>query len=289
MAGGSYTGPPPMPELPEMQALAERLDDALAGRRLVGADLLGFSSLKTVSPAAAELVSTAVHAVGRRGKYLVVSFEGGRRILVHLSQGGRVDLERPPKSTRPRGALVRLHFGEVAVLVKEHGTQRKAGWWVLEQGDDGPLATLGPEPDHPEFAQRFLATDSGRRLHTLLRDQHFVAGVGRGYADDALNRAKLSPFAPLRSLDAAERQRLVDAVRSVLAEALGRERRREGGLSGASLGARFAVHDRVGQPCLHCAGPLAAVNFDSHQVVYCPRCQTGGRVLADRRLSRLLR
>src|SRR5579875_1043443 len=240
MAGGSYTGPPPMPELPEMQALAERLDDALAGRRLVGADLLGFSSLKTVSPAAAELVSTAVHAVGRRGKYLVVSFEGGRRILVHLSQGGRVDLERPPKSTRPRGALVRLHFGEVAVLVKEHGTQRKAGWWVLEQGDDGPLATLGP-------------------------------------------------FAPLRSLDAAERQRLVDAVRSVLAEALGRERRREGGLSGASLGARFAVHDRVGQPCLHCAGPLAAVNFDSHQVVYCPRCQTGGRVLADRRLSRLLR
>jgi formamidopyrimidine-DNA glycosylase len=278
-----------MPELPEMQALAERLDAVLAGRRLARADLLGFASLKTVTPEVGALVGSAVRSVGRRGKYLVIEFEGGRRILVHLSQGGRLDLERPPKSTRPRGALVRLGFDDLGVLVREHGTQRKAGWWVLEHGDDGPLATLGPEPDQPEFATRFLATDSGRRLHTLLRDQHFVAGVGRGYADDALNRAKLSPFAPLRSLDGTERQRLVDAVRSVLAEALERERHREGGLSGGSLGKRFSVHDRAGQPCLACAEPLAAVHFDSHHVVYCPRCQTGGRVLADRRLSRLLR
>ncbi len=278
-----------MPELPEMQALAERLDAVLSSRALTRVDLLGFSSLKTYAPTPDELAGSTVRSVNRRGKYVVVTFEDGRRILLHLSQGGRLDLEEPPKSTKPRGALVRLVFGDLAVLVREHGTQRKAGWWVLEHGDDGPLATLGPEPDEAEFAAHFLEDDSSRQVHTLLRDQHFVAGVGRGYADDALNRAQLSPFASLRSLTAEQRQRLVDSVRSVLAEALERERTREGGLSEARLGERFLVHNRAGEPCLNCADTLRVVQFDSHEVVYCPTCQTKGRVLADRRLSRLLR
>jgi formamidopyrimidine-DNA glycosylase len=278
-----------MPELPEMQALAERLDTVLSSRTLTRAALLGFSSLKTFSPSPDELVGSAVRSVGRRGKYAVITFDSGRRILLHLSQGGRLDLEKPPKATKPRGALVRLVFDDLGVLVREYGTQRKAGWWVLERGDDGPLATLGPEPDEPEFAARFLEDDSSRQVHTLLRDQHFVAGVGRGYADDSLNRARLSPFASLRSLTTEQRQRLVDSVRSVLAEALERERAREGGLSEARLGERFLVHNRLGQPCLNCADTLRAVQFDSHEVVYCPTCQTKGKVLADRRLSRLLR
>jgi formamidopyrimidine-DNA glycosylase len=278
-----------MPELPEMQALSERLDAVLAGRTLTGSDLLGFSSLKTFAPVPEDLVDHAVSGVGRRGKYVVIRFEGGRRILIHLSQGGRADLEAPPKATKPRGALFRLVFGDRALLVREHGTQRKAGWWVLEQGDDGPLATLGPEPDDPEFERLFMEEDSTRHVHTLLRDQHFVAGVGRGYADDALNRAGLSPFAPLRSLSAEERRRLVDSVRSVLAEALERERTRTGALSEPRLGERFLVHNRVGEPCLHCGDTLRMVSFDSHEVVYCPTCQTKGKVLADRRLSRLLR
>jgi formamidopyrimidine-DNA glycosylase len=278
-----------MPELPEMQALSERLDAVLAGRPLTRTDLLGFSSLKTFAPTPEELVGRTVTGVGRRGKYVIVSLEGERRILIHLSQGGRADLESPPKATKPRGALFRLVFGDVALLVREHGTQRKAGWWVLEKGDDGPLATLGPEPDDPEFERLFLEEQSGRHVHTLLRDQHFVSGVGRGYADDALNRARLSPFAPLKSLSVEERQRLVDSVRSVMAEALERERTRTGALSEPRLGERFLVHNRVGEPCLSCGDPLRMVSFESHEVVYCPTCQTKGKVLADRRLSRLLR
>jgi formamidopyrimidine-DNA glycosylase len=278
-----------MPELPEMQALSERLDAALSAKALTRTDLLGFSSLKTFAPAPEDLVGARVGSVTRRGKYLVVTFEGGRRVLMHLSQGGRMDLELPPKATKPRGALVRFVFDDTGVLVREHGTQRKAGWWVLEAGDDGPLGTLGPEPDDPEFAALFLEGDSTRQVHTLLRDQHFVSGVGRGYADDALNRAKLSPFSSLRGLSRSERESLVESVRSVLAEALERERTRTGALSAPRLGERFLVHNRTGEPCLNCAEPLRSVRFESHEVVYCPQCQTKGKVLADRRLSRILR
>jgi formamidopyrimidine-DNA glycosylase len=273
-----------------MQALAERLEAALADAALQRVEPVGFTGLKTVQPAPDELVGSRVTGVGRRGKYLVLSFDGGRRILVHLSQAGRLDLEAPAKHTRPRGSVVRLGFDNgSAILVREHGSQRKAGWWVLGDGDDGPLATLGPEPDDPSFADFLLTDDSTRRLHTVLRDQRTLAGVGRGYADDALNLAGLSPFASLRSLSHEQRAQLVDAVRTVLDRALAQERERTGGLSEAKLGLRFAVHNRVGQPCPRCGGPLRRVSYESHEIVYCSHCQTKGRTLADRRLSRLLR
>lgn len=284
-----------MPEMPEMHALSERLDAALRGATLVRADALGFSGLKTVRPPPEELVGRTVTGVARRGKYVVLSFDGGARILLHLSQAGRVDIEQPVKSTRPRGSVVRLVFdgpeggSPLAVLVREHGTQRKAGWWVLAAGDDGPLAGLGVEATSEDLVEFLTTSDSTRHLHTLLRDQHVVAGIGRGWADDILNRAGLSPFASLKSLDAAQRARLVEAVRSVLDEALELERGRSGGLSEAKLGGRFAVHNRFGQPCPVCGEPLQRVSFDSYEVVYCPRCQTRGKVLADRRMSRLLR
>ena len=279
-----------MPELPEMQALAERLDAAFGGSGIDAFELLGFTALKTVLPSPDELVGSRVAGVGRRGKYLVITLTGDRRILVHLSQAGRLDIETPAKRTRPKGSVVRIRFDDgSAILVREHGSQRKAGWWVLEAGDDGPLAVLGPEPDDPAFAEFLMTSDSTRRIHTVLRDQRTLAGVGRGYADDALNLAGLSPFAPLRSLTAEQRTRLVDAVRSVLDGALAEERTRDGGLSEPKLGLRFAVHNRVGQPCPRCGDPLLRVSFESHEIVYCKRCQTKGRTLADRRLSRLLR
>jgi formamidopyrimidine-DNA glycosylase len=273
-----------------MQALAERLDAALRGAALGGAVMLGFSGLKTVRPGPDDLVGRTVTSVTRRGKFVVLDFDGGFRVLVHLSQGGRLDLEDPPKTTKPRGSVVRFVFDRPpAVLVREHGTQRKAGWWVLAPGDEGPLATLGPDPFSDEFAELIEHGDSTRHLHTLLRDQRVVAGIGRGWADDALHRAQLSPFASLRSLDQAQRARLVETVRSVLTEALEGERGRSGGLSEAKLGGRFAIHNRSGQPCPVCGESLRRVSFESHEIVYCTRCQTGGRVLADRRLSRLLR
>lgn len=277
-----------MPELPEVQALAERLDEVAAGAELTAVDLLQFSSLKTVTPRADELVGRTLARVGRRGKYLVFEL-GGPRILVHLSQGGRVDVEVPPKATKPRGAVVRLRLRDrPSILVKEFGRERKAGWWVLADGDEGPLEKLGPEPDAPGFETLVMRGEDTRRVHTILRDQRTVAGIGRGYSDDILHRANLSPYAALGALDPGQRRALLDAVGSVLAEALEVERRRTGGLP-AKLGDHFTVHGRYGTPCPVCGDDLRRVSYESHEVTYCPACQTGGKVLADRRLSRLIR
>jgi formamidopyrimidine-DNA glycosylase len=277
-----------MPELPEVQALAERLDAALAGSTLERFDLLQFSSLKTVTPRSTELLGRMLSRVGRRGKYLVLEL-GGPRLLVHLSQGGRVDLEDPPKATKPRGAVARLRFeGRASILVKEFGRERKAGVWALAEGDDGPLAVLGPEPDTPAFERLVLEGDDARRVHTLLRDQRTVAGIGRGYSDDVLHHAGLSPTAVLAKLTAEQRRGLLDAVREVLADALEAERRRTGGLP-TKLGDHFTVHGRHGTPCPRCGADLRRISYGSHEITYCPACQTGGKVLADRRLSRLVR
>lgn len=278
-----------MPELPEVRALSERVGNALRGRQLTHVDVPSFSGLKTVDPSPKDLVGATLEAAASRGKFLVLGFDGGRRMLVHLGNAGRLDLESPPKQTRPRGSLVRLGFGDAAALVREHGTERRAGLWVLGDGDDGPLATLGPEPFDEAFSELIRHGEDRRQLHGLLRDQHTVAGIGRGYADDILHRAKLSPFATLVGLTEAGRERLLLSVLEVLDEALVRERERTGGLSESSLGGRFAVHRRAGEPCPRCMRRLERISYASHEVVYCPACQTKGKVLADRRMSRLLR
>jgi formamidopyrimidine-DNA glycosylase len=271
-----------------MQALAERLDALLSGANLIGIDPIQFSALKTYDPTPESLVGRTLERVGRRGKYVIFEL-GGPRLLVHLSQGGRVVVEDPPKATRPKGAVARIRFeGRPSVLVKEFGTERRAGWWVLAPGDEGPLARLGPEPGDEALAAVILDGDDRRRVHTLLRDQRTVAGIGRGYSDDILHRARLSPYAALASLDRPARKELLEAVRAVLDEALEIERRRSGGLP-TKLGDHFTVHNRYGQPCPRCGQDLRRVSYESHEVTYCPRCQTGGKVLADRRLSRLVR
>ena len=286
-----------MPELPQMQALAERLEAAIGGRTLEGYEPIGFSGLKTVVPSPDSLIGRPVERVGRYGKYVSLEFGDAGRILIHLSQAGRLDLEEPPKKTRGKGGVVRLRFGtdasdggrRVGVFVREFGTERKAAWWVLAPGDDGPLERLGPEPDTDEFAELILQSDDGRRVHTILRDQRTVTGVGRGYADDALWRAQLSPYASLASLDADERKRLLEAVRGVIADGLELERGRTGGLAENKLGEHFEVHARHGSPCPRCGDTLRRVSYESYEISYCPTCQTGGKVLADRRLSRLVK
>jgi len=278
-----------MPELPEIQALSERIDAALRGATLERVEPIAFAGLKTVLPSPAELVGTTLAATGRRGKFLTLEF-GPLRVLVHLSQGGRIDFQPAAKAKgRPKGAVVRFVFDrDPGLLVKEFGTERKAGWWVLASGDDGPLTKLGPDPFSEEFADLALhGTDSGR-LHAMLRDQRRVAGVGRGYADDILHRAKLSPYRSLSSLDAAERERFLAAVRSTLSDGLEIERRRTGGLP-TKVGDHWIVHGRSGTPCPVCGTELRRISYESHEVTYCPSCQTDGRVLADRRLSRLVK
>jgi formamidopyrimidine-DNA glycosylase len=279
-----------VPELPEMQALAERLEVALGGAEITGVDPLGFAALKTVIPPADSIVGHTVRAVGRRAKYLVFELDDGLRLLIHLSQAGRLDIEEPPKKTRPKGAAVRLRFANgKAILVREHGTERKAAWWVLGPGDDGPLEKLGPEPDSDEFAELILHGSEKRRIHTMLRDQRTVSGIGRGYANDALHLAHISPFATLASLSDEQRAALLGAIRETMADALEREREREGGLSAPKLGERFRVHNRAGTPCPECGEGLRRVSYESYEVTYCPGCQTDGKILADRRLSRLVK
>ena len=275
--------------MPEVQALAERVSGAVGGATLGGFDLLQFSSLKTVTPRPAELVGRRLEDVGRRGKYLILTFEGGDRMLVHLSQGGRLDVEAPPKSTKPRGAVARFRFtGRPSLLVKEFGKERKAGVWSLARDDDGPLAALGAEALSNEATTLLRESADGRRVHTILRDQRTIAGVGRGYSDDTLHHARLSPYAVLGKLDPDERERLVTGLHEILNDALEVERRRRGGLP-TKLGDHFTVHGRWGQPCPRCGADLRRVSYESHEVTYCPECQTGGKVLADRRLSRLIR
>ncbi len=203
-----------MPELPQMQALAERLQGRVGGAVLAGVQPIGFSGLKTFAPAPESLIGRTLEHTGRRGKYLILDF-GGPRIFVHLSQAGRLDVEEPPKTTRGgKGGVVRLRFdNDVALLVREYGTERKAGWWVVGEGEVGPVEGLGPEPASDEFAELILHGEDRRRVHTMLRDQRTVAGIGRGHADDALWRAKLSPYATLASLGPEERHRLLDEVR----------------------------------------------------------------------------
>jgi len=278
-----------VPELPEVQALAERVGEAVTGATLERFDLLQFSSLKTVSPRPSDLAGRRLGDVGRRGKYLLLMFDGGARMLVHLSQGGRMDIEAPPKATKPRGAVARFRFADhPALLVKEFGKERKAGVWTLAAGDEGPLAALGPEALSDEASTFFRESADTRRVHTILRDQRTLAGVGRGYSDDILHHAKLSPYAVLGKLTAEERERLVTGLQEILTEALEVERHRSGGLP-TKLGDHFTVHGRWGQPCPRCGADLRRVSYESHEVTYCPECQTGGKVLADRRLSRLIR
>ena len=278
-----------MPEMPEIRALSERLDEVLRDATLQALDMLQFSSLKTYAPRPDELIGRTIGQVGSRGKYVVIDLDGGYRLLFHLSQGGRADVESPPKSTKPRGCVLRIRATDrPSVLIKEFGKERKAGWWVLAPGDDGPLEKLGPEVLSEDFDSWVRETDDARRVHTILRDQRTVAGVGRGYSDDILHRARMSPYAVMAKLDADEREHLLEATRGVMDEALEAERARTGGLP-TKIGDHFTIHGKYGEPCPRCGEDLRRVSYESHEVTYCPNCQTGGRRLSDRRLDRLIR
>lgn len=278
-----------MPELPEMQALSERLAEVMVGQTFAGAQPIQFAGLKTYAPDPQSLVGQAITDVGRRGKYVVITFAEGVRILLHLSQAGRLDVETPAKTTRPKQGVVRWRLGDgTGILVKEFGTERKAGWWVLAPGDDGPLDRLGPEPGTPEFAELIRTNVEGRRIHTLLRDQRVVSGMGRGYTDDALFKAKLSPYAMFKSLEPDDRERLLAAIDQVVADGLVEERKIESGYPTKKV-KHWLVHNKHGEPCPVCGDTLRRVSYESYEITYCPTCQTGGKILADRRLSRLLK
>jgi formamidopyrimidine-DNA glycosylase len=280
-----------MPEMPEVQAHAERLTAAEAGRLLRRFVPLTFTALKTAVPAPDDAYGRPLVDVGRRGKYLLLDFEPVT-FVVHLMQGGRL-LVDAKQSAKPRGGQARWVFADdgPALLLTEQGTERKAGVWCVPTASvatSPPIAGLGPEAatiEVAELAGRFA--DRNMRLHGFLRDQRQVAGIGRRLANEVLHRAKLSPFVMTAKLSEADAGAVVTAIRDAVAEGLEYERGRDDMSSSKDRPGR--VHGRTGEPCPVCGDTVRAVSYSGYTVNYCPSCQTGGKVLADNTTSKFLK
>ncbi|HEX2578055.1 MAG TPA: DNA-formamidopyrimidine glycosylase family protein [Aquihabitans sp.] len=278
-----------MPELPELQAHAERLDAAFAGAVLEGFRSLTFTALKTATPDPSDAVGAPLVFVGRRGKYLLLDL-GTVTFVVHLMQGGRL-LPDEKQSAKPRGGIARWTFDDGrALLLTEPGTERKAGVWVVAGDPEGqePLLGLGPDADQLDaVALGDLLAAHPMRLHGFLRDQRVLAGVGRRLANEVCHRAKLSPFANTAKLGRTEVEQLAEALRACIGESLAEERGRDLMVKSAERGGN--VHHRVGEACPVCGDTIRSVEYRSYTVAYCPTCQTAGRTLADNTTSKFLK
>ena len=278
-----------MPEMPEVQAHAERLTDAFAGAELERFRPIAFTALKTFSPAPEAAHGHPLESVGRRGKHLLLRFAPAT-FVVHLMQGGRLKVDEK-QAAKPRGGQARWRFADGrALLLTEAGTERKAGVWVVagDPLDQPPLDDLGPEADTLDEATlaKLLAGHS-MRLHGWLRDQSILAGLGRRLANEICHRAQLSPFAATGKLDDEAVSRLHSAIGACIAESLEVERQRDD--MSSSKERPGAVHHREGQPCPVCGDTVRAVEYSRYTVNYCPTCQTGGKVLADNTTSKFLK
>jgi formamidopyrimidine-DNA glycosylase len=284
-----------MPELPEVEITARLLDRALQGTEIESAQAPGINALKTFDPPLSALDGLHVQVVRRRSKHLIVETDGGLSLLIHLMSAGRLQLYEKRAGPRDRTSRLLVRLGDGRELrLREFGS-KQAAWVKLLRTDeveqDDALATLGPEawpapPDGEELAQLL---DAPRPLHTLLRDQHTIAGIGRSWVDEILWSAELSPFKRAADLDEDERARLRDAIVTVLGDALARYDEVIELPIPDKLPMPLRVHRHEGEPCPRCGETLKSVHFEDYVIAYCPREQTEGRVLKDRRLSRLLR
>ena len=286
-----------MPELPEVEALTAGLSRRMAGRRIDRCRLTSFSALKTVAPALDDLVGHTVHGVQRRGKFVCIDADG-LWLVVHLARGGWIRWFEtlPATAIKPGRSPIALRVGlddGAGFDVTEMGTEKRLALWVVTTPEEvEPLAELGVDPLSPEFTVDRLAELLGATsstLKTALTTQWLIAGVGNAYSDEALHRARLSPYKNSGRLDRDEVVRLHDAVTAVLSEAV----ERASGVDLADLKGdkkrAMAVHGRTGQACPTCGDTIREVSFATRSLQYCPTCQTGGKPLADRRLSRLLK
>jgi formamidopyrimidine-DNA glycosylase len=278
-----------VPEMPEVQAHAERLTEAFAGAELERFTPLAFTALKTVSPGPETVHGFPLQSVGRRGKHLLLRFEPAT-FVVHLMQGGRLKVD-DKQAARPRNGQARWRFADGrALLLTEAGTERRAGTWVVagDPEEQEPLLDLGPEAaDVDRDTLSTLLDEHSMRLHGWLRDQRIIAGLGRRLANEICHRARLSPFATTGKLDDESVDRLHEAIGACIAESLAAERKRSDMSSSAERPGD--VHHREGEPCPVCGDTVRAVEYRSYTVNYCPTCQTGGRVLADNTTSRFLK
>jgi len=287
-----------MPELPEVEITARLLDAALSGARIASARAPGINALKTFDPPLSALAGTHIAAVRRRGKQLIVDVDGTPEpltLLIHLMSAGRLQLYDKPAGPRDRTSrlLVELDDGR-ELRLREFGSKQAAWVKLLREADlDGEdaLAGLGPDawpqPGSPARLKDLL--DAPRPLHTLLRDQHVIAGIGRSWVDEILWQAKLSPYKRGADLDEQEAQRLRQAIVEILAGAIAHYQVTVKLPIPDKLPMPLHIHRHQGEPCPRCATTLQAVHFEDYVIAYCPHCQTEDRVLKDRRLSRLLR
>ena len=292
-----------MPELPEVEALALDLKGRLDGHAIATVHIAQFSALKTFDPPLRALEGLLVDDVGRHGKFLDLSV-GGLHLVVHLARGGwiRWKDEVPTLPPRPGGRnplAARVVLDDQSGLdITEAGTKKRLAIYLVRDPQDVPgIATLGPDPLTDDFTlERFrevLAAEGRKQIKGVLRHQGTIAGIGNAYSDEILHAARMSPFKPAASLldgdDDTELVVLYDAIRVTLGDAVERSR----GLAMSELKgekkSNMAVHGRTGQPCPVCGDTVREVSFADSSLQYCPTCQTGGKPLADRRMSKLLK
>ncbi len=275
-----------MPELPEMEAWRRQLNDPVSAFPIEKAGPAHVATLKTFDPPLATLEGRQFAGAERRAKRLMFPTDDGELVLlVHLMTAGRLKYllagEKGPKTP----ALQITFEGGARLVLTEAGSKKRAGVWLLTpEAAQAELAHLGPEAlGLGVDALADICANESRRLHSLLRDQRVIAGIGRAWANEILHHAQLSPYELTRDLTTEEVERLAGAIDSELSRGLELRER------GANDKRTYRVHDKLGEPCYVCGTPIARVDFEEHTIYYCPECQTGGRILKDRRLSRLLR
>jgi formamidopyrimidine-DNA glycosylase len=288
-----------VPELPEVEALALDLRGRLDGHAIARIHVAAFSALKTFDPPLAALEGTLVDDVARHGKFLDIE-ASGLHLVLHLARAGWVRWRDevpavPPKPSTKSTLAVRVVLDDQSGLdVTEAGTRKSLAMYVVRDPLDVPgIASLGPDPLTAEFTiERFreiLEREGRKQLKGVLRHQGTIAGIGNAYSDEILHAARMSPFKPAGTLTDDELVVLYDALRTTLGDAVDRSR----GLAASELKgekkSHLAVHGRTGQPCPVCGDTVREVSFADSSLQYCPTCQTGGKPLADRRLSKLLK
>jgi formamidopyrimidine-DNA glycosylase len=275
-----------LPELPEVEAWRRQLDPLVKKFPIEQAGPAHIATLKTFDPPISALDGEGFKGVQRRAKrFLLPTDDDELVVMVHLMSAGRLKYV-PPNGKGAKTPMFRIRFTDGGELqLTEAGSKKRAGVWLLRPDAlAAELAHLGPEADQltAEDVARILASDS-RRLHSLLRDQRLIAGIGRAWANEILWAAKLSPYQLSTQVDAEETERLAAAIHDELARGL------ELRLEGANDDTTYRVHNKLGTPCPRDGTPIARVDFEEHTIYYCPTCQTGGRTLKDRRMSRLLK
>ncbi|MFJ5136757.1 Fpg/Nei family DNA glycosylase [Streptomyces sp. NPDC088707] len=290
-----------MPELPEVEALRVFLDTHLVGKEIARMLPVAISVLKTYDPPLSAVEGAEVTAVGRHGKFLDLTATGPAgelHLLIHLARAGWLRWQDtlpsgPPKPGKGPLALRTALTGGDGFDLTEAGTTKRLAVYVVRDPQEVPgVARLGPDPLAEDFGpEEFAALLSGerRQIKGALRDQSLIAGIGNAYSDEILHAAKMSPFKPTQNLTADETAALYTAMRTTLHEAVERSHGLAAGRLKAEKKSGLRVHGRTGQPCPVCGDTIREVSFSDSSLQYCPTCQTGGRPLADRRLSKLLK